>query len=93
MAVVEPALARSPMPAPIRLEPGTVPRGTLWVEGVNAVTSDLDLQIIRESGPRLAVRSIGMDSGSKDIQGVRPRIIQGVRPRIKFFLANRQRVC
>ncbi len=39
----------APMPAPIRLEPGTVPRGTLWVERVNAVTSDLDLQIIRES--------------------------------------------
>ena len=33
----------------MRLEPGTVPRGTLWVEGVNAVTADVDLQIIRES--------------------------------------------
>jgi hypothetical protein len=39
----------SPAQAPVRLEPGTVPRGTLWVEGVNAVTSDVETQIIRES--------------------------------------------
>jgi putative transposase len=39
----------SPAQAPVRLEPGTVPRGTLWVEGVNAVTSDIETQIIRES--------------------------------------------
>ncbi len=34
---------------PARLEPGTVPRGTLWVEGVNAVTADIDMAIIRQS--------------------------------------------
>ena len=39
----------TPEQGPVRLEPGTVPRGTLWVEGVNAVTADIDLQIIRES--------------------------------------------
>ena len=33
----------------MRLEPSTVPRGTLWVEGVNAVTGDIDLEAIRES--------------------------------------------
>ncbi len=35
--------------APIRLEPGTVPRGTLWVEGVNAATADVELEKLRES--------------------------------------------
>ena len=39
----------APGQAPLRLEPGTVPRGTLWVEGVNAVTADIDLEIARES--------------------------------------------
>jgi putative transposase len=39
----------SPEGAPVRLEPGTVPRGTLWVEGVNAVTADIDLDNIRQS--------------------------------------------
>jgi hypothetical protein len=33
----------------VRLEPGIVPRGTLWVEGVNAVTGDIDPETIRES--------------------------------------------
>jgi hypothetical protein len=33
----------------MRLEPSTVPRGTLWVEGVNAVTGDIDLEANRES--------------------------------------------
>jgi putative transposase len=45
MVVVKPA----PAPSPVRLEPGTVPRGTLWAEGVNAVTGDIDLEAIRES--------------------------------------------
>ena len=49
MAVVELALARRAEQGPVRLEPGTVPRGTLWVEGVNAVTADIDLAIIRQS--------------------------------------------
>ena len=31
------------------LEAGTVPRGTLWVEGVNAVTADIELGNIRDS--------------------------------------------
>jgi putative transposase len=39
----------APAQPPVRLEQSTVPRGTLWVEGVNAVTSDVDLEIIRES--------------------------------------------
>ena len=39
----------APEQGPVRLEPGTVPRGTLWVEGVNAVTADIDLAIIRQS--------------------------------------------
>jgi hypothetical protein len=29
----------APAQSPVRLEPGTVPRGTLWVEGVDAVTA------------------------------------------------------
>ena len=44
----------APERSPVRLEPGTVPRGTLWVEGVNAPTADIDLAEIRES-----VRAIG----------------------------------
>jgi len=32
----------APPQTPVRLEPGTVPRGTLWVEGVNPVTADID---------------------------------------------------
>ncbi len=39
----------APERGPVRLEPGTVPRGTLWLEGVNAVTADIDLEIIRQS--------------------------------------------
>jgi hypothetical protein len=39
----------APAQAPVRLEPGTVPRGTLWVEGVNAVTADVELGSIRDS--------------------------------------------
>ena len=39
----------APAQPPVRIEQSTVPRGTLWVEGVNAVASDVDLEIIRES--------------------------------------------
>lgn len=39
----------APERAPVRLEPGTVPRGALWVEGVNAATADIDLDRVRES--------------------------------------------
>jgi putative transposase len=42
----------APEEAPVPLEPGTVPRGTLWVEGVNAATADIDLANIRESVSR-----------------------------------------
>ncbi len=35
--------------SPVRLEAGTVPRGALWVEGVNAPTADIGLEDIRES--------------------------------------------
>jgi hypothetical protein len=34
--------------APVRLEAGAAPRGTLWVEGVNAATADVELEVIRE---------------------------------------------
>ena len=39
----------APAQAPVRLEPGTVPRGTLWVEGFNAITADIELGNIRDS--------------------------------------------
>jgi hypothetical protein len=39
----------APERAPVRPEPGTVPRGSLWVEGVNAATADIDLESVRES--------------------------------------------
>jgi hypothetical protein len=39
----------APTRAPMRVEPGILPRGTLWVEGVNPVTTDVDPQVIRES--------------------------------------------
>ncbi len=35
--------------APIRLVAGTVPRGALWVEGVNSATADVELETLRES--------------------------------------------
>jgi hypothetical protein len=34
------------------LEPRTVPRGALWVEGVNAPTAGIDVDMVRESVPR-----------------------------------------
>jgi putative transposase len=39
----------APERAPVRLEPGTVPRGSLWIEGVNAATAEIDLEVVRES--------------------------------------------
>jgi putative transposase len=39
----------APEQAPVRLEPGTVPRGTLRMEGVNAETADIDVENIRQS--------------------------------------------
>jgi putative transposase len=48
--------------SPVRLEPGTVPRGTLWAEGVNAATGDIDLEAIRESVcPGSSIRNVRMD--------------------------------
>ena len=38
-----------PGQGPVRLESGTIARGTLCVDGVNAAMADIDLQIIRES--------------------------------------------
>ena len=35
--------------SPVRLEAGTIPRGALWIEGVNAVIADIGLEDIRES--------------------------------------------
>ena len=32
----------------MRLETSTVPRGTLWEEGVNAASADVELQNVRE---------------------------------------------
>jgi putative transposase len=40
---------RMPERAPVRLEPGTVPRGALWEEGVNAATADVEVETVRES--------------------------------------------
>jgi putative transposase len=39
----------SPERAPVRLKPGAVPRGALWVERVNAATADVELESVRES--------------------------------------------
>ena len=41
----------APERAPVRLEAGTVPRGTLWIEGVNAATADIEAAVerVRES--------------------------------------------
>jgi putative transposase len=35
--------------SPVRLEPGTVPRDALWMEGVNAAAADIDTETVRES--------------------------------------------
>ena len=52
----------------MRLERGTVPREALWVEGVNAVTADIDLAIIRQSVCR------DRTLGRKDGHWRRPRL-------------------
>jgi putative transposase len=39
----------TPDRSPVRLEAGTVPRGPLWIEGVNAATADIGLEDVRES--------------------------------------------
>jgi putative transposase len=38
-----------PERAPVRREPGTVPRGRPWVEGVNAAPADLEVENVRVS--------------------------------------------
>jgi len=38
----------SPEQAPVRLKPGTVPRGRLWVESVNAAATVRELETVRE---------------------------------------------
>jgi putative transposase len=35
--------------SPVRLEPGTEPRGKLWIEGVNAASAGVELEAVRES--------------------------------------------
>jgi putative transposase len=40
---------RTPGTALVRLDPGPVPRGTLWTDGVNAATADIDLENVRQS--------------------------------------------
>lgn len=39
----------APERAPVRVEVGAVPRGTLWVEGVNAATADVEEEAVCES--------------------------------------------
>ncbi len=45
-------LRRASCRSSVWLEPGTIPRGALWVEGVNAPTADITLADIRESARR-----------------------------------------
>ena len=40
---------KAPERAPVRVELDAVPRGALWVEGVNAATADVDEEAVRES--------------------------------------------
>src|SRR5262249_13316703 len=54
----------APHQAPVRLEPGTVPRGALWVEGVNAATADVELERVRESVRR--DRPLGTSSWTRE---------------------------
>ena len=49
MAVVESALGLGACASPSAARAGEVPRGTLWVQGVNAITADLELGNIRDS--------------------------------------------
>lgn len=39
----------APEQAPLRLEQAPAPRRPVWMEGVNAATADVELEIIRES--------------------------------------------
>jgi hypothetical protein len=75
----------TPERAPVRLEPGTVRRGTLWVEGVNAATADIDLASVRESvhrdrpfgssrGAVETARALGLEYGAQS-RG-RPRTVE-----------------
>ena len=60
----------APEQGPVRLEPGTVPRGTLWVEGVNAVTADIDLDDHSTIGvPGSPVWGVRMDVGDGEGSG------------------------
>ena len=63
----------APERCPVRLEPGTVSRGSLWIEGVNAPTADVELEALRESirrdrpygadgWVRETARSLGLES-------------------------------
>jgi putative transposase len=38
----------TPERSPVRLEPGTVPRGTAWLEGVNAAMAEAEVDRLRE---------------------------------------------
>jgi putative transposase len=51
----------APERAPVRLEAGTVPRGSLWVEGVNATTPDIEAEAERVRGSIRRDRPYGTD--------------------------------
>src|SRR5262249_45271313 len=38
----------TPERSPVRLEPGTIPRGTRWLDGVNAPMAEAELDRLRE---------------------------------------------
>jgi hypothetical protein len=80
--VVEPALARRARGSPVRLEPGTVPRGALWVEGVNAAAAYIGLEDVRESVRRdRAFGSSGWTLETAKVLGLEYRLRPRGRPR------------
>jgi putative transposase len=53
----------TPERSPVRLEPGTVPRGSTWLEGVNAAVSETEVECVRECVRR--DRPFGADAWTK----------------------------
>jgi putative transposase len=78
-----------PDQAPVRLEPGTVLRGTEWVEGVNVAMTEGEVERVRECVSRdrpfgssawtlTTARSLGLESSLRP-RG-RPRALGSIKP-------------
>jgi putative transposase len=67
----------TPERSPVRLEPGTVPRGSAWLDGVNAPTSETEVERVRECVRR--DRPFGADAWTR-ATAVRLGLESSLRP-------------